>query len=223
LRGGAIGLANAYKVAMPVVKTQIAVVSDAFKDIEVILGGVEEQVENTSRNIGWEFARILELQRDVAYGFSSLLVDAVLEADKNISEVIGRWILQLAELILKETIAAAILKSIGLGAYTEGTLGGAILGFIGFRSGGIVQGFRPLVGSFQEGGVVTRPTLALVGEGGEREFIIPESKFPKPQVFVSIYNATPDTYVEIFTKWSTTGRQKFYREVIKRAQAEAEI
>jgi TP901 family phage tail tape measure protein len=29
---------------------------------------------------------------------------------------------------------------------------------------------------FAQGGVVTKPTLALVGEGGEREFIVPESK-----------------------------------------------
>jgi hypothetical protein len=29
---------------------------------------------------------------------------------------------------------------------------------------------------FAEGGVVNRPTLAMVGEGGEREYIIPESK-----------------------------------------------
>jgi SLT domain-containing protein len=32
------------------------------------------------------------------------------------------------------------------------------------------------VPAFAEGGVVDRPTLAMVGEGGEREFIIPESK-----------------------------------------------
>ena len=30
--------------------------------------------------------------------------------------------------------------------------------------------------AFAEGGVVDRPTLAMVGEGGEREFIIPQSK-----------------------------------------------
>ena len=29
---------------------------------------------------------------------------------------------------------------------------------------------------FAEGGVVDRPTLAMVGDGGEREYIIPESK-----------------------------------------------
>lgn len=32
------------------------------------------------------------------------------------------------------------------------------------------------VPEFAEGGVVDRPTLAMVGEGGEREYIIPESK-----------------------------------------------
>lgn len=32
------------------------------------------------------------------------------------------------------------------------------------------------VPQFAEGGVVNRPTLAMVGEGGEREYIIPESK-----------------------------------------------
>jgi hypothetical protein len=32
------------------------------------------------------------------------------------------------------------------------------------------------VPAFAEGGVVDRPTLAMVGEGGEREFIIPQSK-----------------------------------------------
>jgi hypothetical protein len=32
------------------------------------------------------------------------------------------------------------------------------------------------VPAFAEGGTVSRPTLAMVGEGGEREYIIPESK-----------------------------------------------
>jgi hypothetical protein len=35
---------------------------------------------------------------------------------------------------------------------------------------------RISVPQFAEGGIVNKPTLALVGEGGEREFIIPESK-----------------------------------------------
>jgi len=35
------------------------------------------------------------------------------------------------------------------------------------------------VPAFAEGGVVNRPTLAVVGEGGEREYIIPESKMAR--------------------------------------------
>lgn len=33
-----------------------------------------------------------------------------------------------------------------------------------------------LIPGFADGGIVTRPTLALIGEGGEREYVIPESK-----------------------------------------------
>jgi SLT domain-containing protein len=32
------------------------------------------------------------------------------------------------------------------------------------------------VPAFAQGGLVSRPTLAMVGEGGEREYIVPESK-----------------------------------------------
>lgn len=41
------------------------------------------------------------------------------------------------------------------------------------KVGGAQLGTIP---AFAEGGVVTKPTLALVGEGGEREYIVPESK-----------------------------------------------
>jgi SLT domain-containing protein len=32
------------------------------------------------------------------------------------------------------------------------------------------------VPAFAQGGVVDRPTLAMVGEGGEREYVVPESR-----------------------------------------------
>ncbi|MFZ9959312.1 MAG: tape measure protein [Candidatus Limnocylindrus sp.] len=78
------------------------------------------------------------------------------------------------------------------------TIRGAMNGVLRFITGGINAAVRainvlisaynrlptpdiPLVPSvgvpqFAEGGVVDRPTLAMVGEGGEREYIIPESK-----------------------------------------------
>jgi hypothetical protein len=62
---------------------------------------------------------------------------------------------------------------------------GGILGTIGSllfkKEGGIVAGFKPIasIPRFQHGAVVDRPTLAMVGEGGEKEWIIPESKIGK--------------------------------------------
>ena len=38
---------------------------------------------------------------------------------------------------------------------------------------------RPNIPEFAQGGVVNGPTLAMVGEGGEREYIIPESKMAR--------------------------------------------
>lgn len=77
----------------------------------------------------------------------------------------------------------------------RGIVNGFFQGFFGQINGAIrlinllIAGFNripnvpdipyvPSVGvpRFAEGGVVDRPTLAMVGEGGEREYIIPESK-----------------------------------------------
>lgn len=84
-----------------------------------------------------------------------------------------------------------------LGAESVG-FGNLFMRFLlgGFKEGGMVYGFKPL--QLQEGGVVTRPTLAIVGEGGEPEYIIPQSKFPKIEVSVVVHHATPNTYVEVF-------------------------
>lgn len=58
--------------------------------------------------------------------------------------------------------------------------GGGLLGFfgsiLGFKSGGVVPGgWRPVlqVPGFQHGGIVRRPTLGLLGEGGEDELVVP--------------------------------------------------
>jgi len=66
----------------------------------------------------------------------------------------------------------------GLGAFV-GTIaglsgvGGGAGTAIGTTAGG---GVRKGIQSFAHGGVVDKPTVALIGEGGEREFVIPESK-----------------------------------------------
>jgi len=50
----------------------------------------------------------------------------------------------------------------------------------GFRKGGLVlAGHGASIPKFASGGVVRGPTLALLGEGGEDEFVIPRSKLAK--------------------------------------------
>jgi hypothetical protein len=67
----------------------------------------------------------------------------------------------------------------------------------GGRGGGLAEK------EFADGGYVDRPTLALIGEGGEGEYVIPESKMSKffntstsssttrQNVYVTIYSSDP--------------------------------
>ena len=56
------------------------------------------------------------------------------------------------------------------------TIRGANQAFARLRLPQIPQLPMPQVPQFAEGGVVSGPTLAMVGEGGEPEYIVPQSK-----------------------------------------------
>lgn len=72
----------------------------------------------------------------------------------------GRDVLKIIAKIVAKQIALSIVRSFFPG------FGG------GFAKGGIVQGgLHPI--PFQAGGIVDRPTLALIGEGNKREAIVP--------------------------------------------------
>jgi hypothetical protein len=77
--------------------------------------------------------------------------------------------LQLAQMVVKALIFKAIMSALGMGG-TVGTtsdLTGGILGGLGK-----LLGFTPMA----EGGIVSKPTFAMVGEGGESEAVMPLSK-----------------------------------------------
>lgn len=70
---------------------------------------------------------------------------------------------------------AAAFKSLAISVLSDITamiMKMLILRSIASISGGPVLGFMP----FAEGGRVTKPTLALIGEGGEPETVVPDSK-----------------------------------------------
>ena len=162
---------------------------------------------------------------------SRMITDAFMNAAmgvKSFGDAMKDLLIEMGIYISRALIMTAItqtlftLLGIKPGAVV-GTLGAESLGFgnlfmrfllRGFKEGGMVYGFKPL--QFQEGGVVTRPTLAIVGEGGEPEYIIPQSKLGsfQPQIQVVIHNATPETYVEVFTRMGQKEKKLIKKELL---------
>lgn len=88
--------------------------------------------------------------------------DSVLNVFKDLT-------LQLAQMVAKALIFKAIMSALGMGgaAGTTNDLTGGILGGLAK-----ILGFTPMA----EGGIVSKPTFAMVGEGGESEAVMPLSK-----------------------------------------------
>jgi hypothetical protein len=77
--------------------------------------------------------------------------------------------IQLAQMVIQALIFKAIMSALGMGGAvgTTSDLTGGILGGLGK-----LLGFTPMA----EGGIVSKPTFAMVGEGGESEAVMPLSK-----------------------------------------------
>jgi hypothetical protein len=69
--------------------------------------------------------------------------------------------MQLTQMVIQALIFKAIMSAFGLGGVTG--------------SGGGLGGFGKLLG-LASGGIVTGPTLAMIGEGSESEAVMPLSK-----------------------------------------------
>ena len=100
------------------------------------------------------------------------LIDGSMSAEEALSNAfkkIGDAFLDMAFQMIQEWIKMQIIGLVG--------------NFFGGGAGGLSGGFTPTGGwgnfgsvRFAEGGYVTGPTPALIGEGGESEYVIPESK-----------------------------------------------
>jgi len=128
--------------------------------------------------------QLLDREKQLYTDISNTLVstlggafDAALDGTKNFSEALRGLTSDLLAAIGKMLIFYAIGSALkGLAGGKNDDAGGILTylakGF-GFAEGGYVPGgFK----AFANGGMVTRPTMGLVGEGGEAEYIIPASK-----------------------------------------------
>ena len=116
-----------------------------------------------------------------AAGVVTLGVNEMINGTKSVEEVfsdflksIGDMLIQAAQQMIAQYIAIGIAKMFaGLGSSGIDSFGGGTPAAGAFTPGGTLSTFGA---GFAEGGYVTGPTNAVVGEGGEPEYIIPESK-----------------------------------------------
>lgn len=97
------------------------------------------------------------------------LFDAM-ERGVDIGEALGNMFMDLAKQIAAAAIKAAIFQTI-----LALLPGGAAVSGAQSASGGFWGTFKGLLG-LAEGGVVSKPTLAMIGEGNEKEAVMPLSK-----------------------------------------------
>ena len=109
--------------------------------------------------------------RFIAEGLGNVF--QALQSGDNIGEsvlnVFKDMVFQLAQMVVQALIFKAIMTALGMGgaAGTTSDLTGGLLGGLGK-----LFGFTPMA----EGGIVSKPTFAMVGEGGESEAVMPLSK-----------------------------------------------
>ena len=141
------------------IKQKIAEIMKDNKDMD------EKKVENAVRSIAAaeeELAQAQELKQlydDIGQTIKDGMVSAIEDA------ITGARTLREAFSGLLSTLGSMILRK-GLSAGLDAT------GWFGAEGGYLKGGFK----AFQEGGVVTEPTIGMIGEGGEPEYVIPESK-----------------------------------------------
>ena len=135
------------------------------KDLEELLK-LENQVAAGATAIGNSFSN----------AFTSI-IQGTKSADQAIADMLSsvaeHFMNMAAQIIAKQLAIIAyglIMKALGVG------LGGAPDAGDAMDGGGFLPMISPGETPFAEGGYVSGPTRALVGEGGEPEYIIPESK-----------------------------------------------
>ena len=93
-----------------------------------------------------------QVKETIASGLHSAVM-GLIDGTKSLGESLAGIAKQIASLMLKKAIFGAFGLKAAEGAY-------------------VANGIRP----FNQGGLVTKPTIGLVGEAGEDEYVIPASK-----------------------------------------------
>ena len=110
--------------------------------------------------------------KDIIAGGLTNAITGLIEGTKTLGESLAGIAKQIANLILQKAILSAVDKAFtfGSGGVAKGGTGAMV------AADNLKYGNTFPAGSFSTGGMVTRPTVGLIGEAGEDEYIIPASK-----------------------------------------------
>lgn len=147
--------------------------------------GTVETVITTAANLWW--SALETVWGTISEGFNTLVVTPINDAWTAVMEIMPKTMQAVADTV--EGIWTALVETIksvinGMLQYIAGQINAAIelVNYVisGYNSIPVAPDIPTLgyvsVPTFAQGGTVNRPTLAMVGEGGEREYIVPESK-----------------------------------------------
>ena len=140
--------------------------------IEALLPALN-QAEQQQLKFNQAFAAVTPAVKSLVGGISEVVAGTKTaeEAFADFLKNIGDMLIQAAQQMIATYIAIGIAKAFA-GMGSSGGGGGNDLNLGGIESySGVGANTR-----FAEGGYVTGPTNALIGEGGEPEYVIPESK-----------------------------------------------
>jgi hypothetical protein len=166
---------EAIKKAMAEIKILMALSSNpkaiqdldkAYKDMDKnykILDIDEKQKD--AKKLTQQYEKYAEvIATTLTEGFMTMF-DAMASGE-NPLEALGNYVGDLVKKLAEAAIQAAIFQGIMM-LLSPTTAGGFGQGFIG--------GFKKILG-MAEGGIVSRPTIAMVGEGGQNEAVMPLNK-----------------------------------------------
>jgi hypothetical protein len=138
----------------------------AYKDMEKNYKILDiDQKQKDAKKLTQQYEKYAEvIATTLTNGFMTMF-DAM-QKGENPLQALGNYVGDLVKKLAEAAVQAAIFQGIMM-LLSPATAGGFGEGFIG--------GFKKILG-FAEGGVVSQPTIAMVGEGGQSEAIMPLNK-----------------------------------------------
>ena len=124
------------------------------------LSAQDKQIDAYKRQL----ALAQQIKDVLAEGMSSA-IEGLITGTKSLSESLSQVLRQFGSLLLRTGISN-MMGGLNFGKFFGQGIGGSAEGNY------LANGIRP----FASGGMVTRPTMGLVGEAGEDEYVIPASK-----------------------------------------------